>query len=271
MTENVYERIHRLLSWRRIITFNMILFLVLVVPISVRLAQEDTENRSSAAGGNPVPSVMPPVNYPIEPPKIDRVSQFFGKTGDTIIILGKDFGDYPWESKVFVGNVEAPKEAIVGWSNTILEVQIPESARTGKVWVVINGKQAQWEGSLLLTDVARSAQIGLTKISGTSAQVWLSNAQGVVKGTIEIGHVADPLTPTLVMGLITSSSTSVDAMGKKLKVEFDLGIPLTSSMTNIMRLEHAGVGAIEIVRAELYDANGALISVYADPLNVKVN
>ncbi len=58
MTENIYERIHKALSWNRIIAFNLVLFLVLIVPISVRLAQQDTENRSSAA--EEAPMVTPP-------------------------------------------------------------------------------------------------------------------------------------------------------------------------------------------------------------------
>jgi hypothetical protein len=54
MTDNIYERIHKTLTWKRIIAFNLVLFLVLIVPISVRLAQQDTENRSSAAEEAPV-------------------------------------------------------------------------------------------------------------------------------------------------------------------------------------------------------------------------
>lgn len=269
MSENVYERIHRVLSWKRIIAFNVVLFLVLVVPISVRLAQQDTENRSSAA--NPSPIVTPPPSYPTQPPKIDRVSEFFGKSGDTIVILGTNFGDYQWASKVYVGNVEAPTDSIVRWSSGILEVQIPESARTGKVWVVINGKQAQWDGSLLLTDVARSAQVGIKKETPTTATVWFGKAAGVVRGMVEIGHVAEPTTATLITGgNITSQADNSDSLGKKLKVEFSFDAPLTSSTVNALQIQHPGIGALEIVRVELYDGQNNLVSVYADPFNVKV-
>lgn len=271
MQENVYERIHKVLSWKRIIAFNTILFLVLVVPLSVRLAREDTENRSSAAN-EPVPSVVPPVAYPTGEPKIERVSEFFGKTGDTIVILGSNFGDYRWESKVYVGNVEAPEKAIVRWSNTILEVQIPEAARTGRVWVVVNGKQATWEGSLLLTDVARSAQIGLKKIGSNEAHLWLGNANGVIRGMVELGHVGEPVTASMIVGgNITSQGGSVDSLGKKLRIEFSLSSPLTSSNTEVLKIEHTGIGTLEILRAEVYDGSGQLVSVYADPFNVKVN
>jgi hypothetical protein len=132
MQDNIYERIHQALSWKRIISFNLVLFLVLIIPISVSLSQQDTELRSSAAVEEVV--VIPPPNYPPGTPKIDRVSTFFGKTGDTVVVLGTNFGDYQWGSRIFVGNVEAPKEAIARWSNTVLEVKIPDAARTGQVW-----------------------------------------------------------------------------------------------------------------------------------------
>lgn len=270
MNENVYERIHKTLTWKRIITFNVVLFLVLVVPISVRLAQQDTENRSGAAGEVPTPSVTPPPAYPAEAPKIDRVSEFFGKAGDTVVILGANFGDYQWGSKVYVGNAEAQTEAIVRWSDKILEVQIPEGARTGQVWVVVNGRQATWEGSLLLTDVARSAQVGIRK-ENSGAVIWLTNAAGVVRGMVEVAHVGEPTTISLALaGQITSQSSAVDSLGKKLKTEFTLAAPLTSSTANILLVQYPGIGTLEVIRVELYDAQGRLVSVYADPLNVKI-
>lgn len=272
MTDNIYERIHKVLSWQRIVAFNLVLFLVLVVPLSVRLAQQDTENRSSAALDNPTPSVTPPPAYPSQAPNIERVSEFFGKAGDTIIIVGTNFGEYQWESKVYVGNVETPKEGIVGWSNNILEVQIPDGARTGKVWVVVNGRQAQWEGSLLLTDVARSAQVGIRKDSNNRASLWFANAAGGERGLVEIGFVGEPTSARILGGgSITSQGVATDSLGKKLRVEFLLDSPLTSSTTNILEIDYPGIGGLEVVRVELYDNRGNLVSVYADPINVKIN
>ena len=219
MADNIYERIHKTLTWKRIIAFNLVLFLVLIVPISVRLAQQDTEYRSSAAEDEPI--IIPPPNYPAGDPKIDRVSAFFGKTGDTIVVLGTNFGDYQWESKVFVGNTEASKESIVRWSNNVLEVKIPETARTGGVWVVINNKESRWEGSLLLYDVARAAQIGFQKTTGTTGKIYTMNANGVVHGMIEISYISEPLLITPQPGItITEQVPSADSLGKKMRIKF---------------------------------------------------
>ncbi len=271
MAENIYERIHNTLSWKRIIGFNVVLFMVLIVPISVRLANEDTENRSGAAGELEVPVVTPPPNYPTAAPKIDRVSTFFGKTGDTVVLLGNNFGDYQWESHVFVGNTEANEESIVRWSNTILEVKIPDSARTGSVWVTINGQEARWAGSLLLYDVARAAQVGLQKIDNGSGEIYVTNAAGVVRGMIEFSYVSEPfvVTPDSQI-LLTSQTPSADSLGKKMTITFDTTAPLLSSRTKIGQYSYPGLGAIEIIRAELYDTSGKLVSLFADPLSIKV-
>ncbi|MEI8232633.1 MAG: IPT/TIG domain-containing protein [bacterium] len=268
MAENIYERIHNTLTWKRIVTFNLILFLVLIVPISVRLAQQTTENRSSAAEEAPI--VIPPPNYPVGTPKIDRVSTFFGKTGDTIVVLGANFGDYQWASRVYVGNVEAPKEAIVRWSNTILEVKIPDGARTGQVWIVTNNKEARWEGSLLLYDVARAAQIGLQKITSQTGNIFTINASGTVKGMIEISYVSEPVEITAVPGInITSQTPSVDSLGKKMKINFEATTSLPSTRTELASYSYPGLGALEIIRAELYDGNGKIIPLFSEPLSIK--
>lgn len=271
MSDNIYERIHRTLTWRRVIAFNALLFLVTVVPISVRLAQQDTENRSSASTVAEAPVVTPPPSYPPNPPKIDRVSEFYGKKGDTVILIGNNFGNYKWGSKVYVGDVEATDESVVRWSNNILEVQIPEGARTGRVWISVNGKQSTWDGTLLLYDVVKSAQIAITKQNNNNAVVSLTNAVGVSRGIIEIGHVSEPLELGVISGQVVSQNTSIDSLGKKTIVEFRLDSPLGSSNSNILLLTYPGVGNLEILRAELYDTGNRLVTVYADPFSVKTD
>ena len=271
MIDTIYDRIHRSLSWKRIIAFNFVLFLVLIVPISVQLAQTNTENRSNASGGPAVPSVTPPPSYPTLPPAIARVSMFYGKPGDTVVILGSNFGDYQWGSHVYVGNVEATGDAIVRWSNTILEVKIPQGARTGKVWVAVNGQQAAWDGSLLLYDVARAARVGLQRVSGTQAHVYVANASGATRGMVDIAYASGPLTFTPAPGVaISGQSSRVDNLGSSLVVNFAFPTPLTSSQTYVGDVSYPGIGNLEIIQAQLYDATSALMPLFSDPLSVKL-
>lgn len=270
MAETIYDRIHRSLTWKRVVAFNVVLFLVLIVPLSVQLAQTNTENRSSASNSNPVPSVTPPPSYPPNPPHIDRVSMFFGKPGDTVVILGSNFGDYQWGSHVYVGNVEATADSIVRWSNSVLEVKIPQGARTGKVWVVVNGQQSAWDGSLLLYDVAHAAQVGFERVSATQAHVYTVNAAGATRGMVDISYASEPITFTPAAGVtIVSQTPNVDSLGKSLAVTFTLAAPLSSAQTYLGDVGYPGIGSLEIIQARLYDSSGALMPLFSDPLSVK--
>lgn len=269
MTENIYDRINRTLSWKRVLTFNVGIFLVLIIPLSVRLAQEDTENRSGAAGEIEIPVVTPPPSYPVEPPSLSRVSMFFGKKGDTIVLIGKNFGDYQWDSQVFVGNAQAPNDAIVRWSNSIIEVKIPSAARSGRVWVSINGQEAGWEGNLLLYDESSSVKVGLTKINANEATFGVSGNTNYSSGIVELGYVSEPLNIyPLGDTVIESQNPGVDALGKKMLIRF--GRNSGSVEQGVFGISHPGIGAIELVRVELYDDQGRMIPIYADPLGMKV-
>ncbi len=271
MQESIYERIHKTLTWKRIIGFNVVLFLILIVPLSVRLAQQDTENRSGAAGELEAPPVIPPPNYPTGAPKIERVGTFFGKTGDTIVLVGANFGDYQWGSHVYVGETEAPKEAIIRWSNAIVEVKIPDTARTGRVWVVINGQQATWEGNLLLYETSSAAKIGLQKIVSGEGQIRVSNATGATRGMIELAYVSEPITVSPGPGItIIGQVGGSDSLSKKTTITFEMSSPLPSTDVELAAYSYPGIGAIEIIRAELYNASGRLLSIYADPLALKL-
>lgn len=271
MNESIYERIHKTLTWKRIIGFNVVLFLILIVPLSVRLAQEDTENRSGAAGEIEVPAVTPPPSYPTAPPTIERVNMFFGKTGDTVVVIGSNFGAYKWGSQVYVGSREASDEEIVRWSNNVLEVKIPESARTGQVWVNVNGQEARWDGSLLIYDAARSAQVGLSKVQAGEIRMNATNAQSSRRGMVELGYVSEPIVVTAGPNIkITEQTNSVDSLGKKVKIIFEVSSPLASTQTALFSVTYPGIGAVELVRAELYDQNNSLIPLYSDPLSVKI-
>lgn len=270
MIENIYDRINRTLTWKRVLTFNLGLFIVLIIPLSVQLAGNSTENRSGAALSLNEEVVEPPASYPVENPRLDRVTMFFGKKGDTIVLLGNNFGDYQWGSSVYVGNALANKDNVVRWSNSVIEVKIPESAVTGQVWVVVNGKRAGWDGSLILSDTAQAARVGLTKLSSNSAGFDLSLAPSVVRGMLELGYVSEPI--EIVPGSnteILSTSTTADALGKKIQVQFSVN-GASPAEARILTINHPGIGAIELVRVELYDSSNRLLPVYADPLMMKV-
>ncbi len=270
MTESIYERINKVLTWKRILAFNFVLVLVLIVPLSVRLTQIDTENRSNAAG-ELTASPTPIPNYPKVAPVIERVSTFYGKPGDSLVILGSNFGDYQWASKVMVGNVEAQKNDVVSWKNGVIEVKIPEGARTGNVSVVVNSQTANWDGKLLLYDVSKTIKVGMSKSSATAAALWVEKADNIARGMVELAYVTEPLTITQTDATtITPAPPTVDLLSKKMKVDFVVNQTLPRAQTQLMTIEHPQVGSIEITRVELYDRNGSLVEAYSDPLSQKI-
>ncbi len=269
MPENIYERINRTLSWKRVLTFNVGLFLVLIIPLSVRLAQEDTENRSGAAGEVEVPVVTPPPAYPSDAPRLDRVSMFYGKKGDTIVLIGNNFGDYQWGSQLYVGNTQTPSDAVVRWSDKIIEVKIPEAARSGRVWINVNGREATWDGNLLLYDEGASTQVELSKLSGSQGEFIIKSEAGYSGGMVELGYVSEPVTIIPGAGVTIESQTeSADALGKKLQIRFGVSQPLPRQA--VFTIDHPGLGAIDLVRVEVYGAGGSILPLFADPLGVKI-
>lgn len=267
--ESFYTKLHDVLTWKRVVAFNVLLLLVFVVPMSVRLAQRNTETRSSAAVETS-PSPEPPVNYPAGDPGIERVLMFYGKPGDTVALLGENFGDYQWESEVYLGNAKVKEEDIVRWSNEIIEAEIPNQARTGQVWVEVNNKRASWSGSLFLYNVNRSTKVGLEKAEETG-YFWAGKAGEIAKGTVELGWNAGNLSVSGQNSVnIENQSTSADDFGNKMVISFRIENDLSRARTRLIELNKQ-VGQIELLQVEMYDAQGGLISVYAEPQGSKIS
>lgn len=272
MQEDIYTRIHRVLSWKRIMAMNLVLFLVLAVPISVRLAQESQENRSSAAEDDTIiTQPTPPPNYPTQPPVIERVQMFYGKAGDTVVVMGKNFGAYPWESSVYVGNAPAGKPDIVRWSDSIIEVNIPQAARTGKVWVTINGSRATWEGSLLMYDLRFAIKTGLAKAGASQINLWVDKGDQIGSGLVELSYTGSPPTVVPLTTIeITESTAQSDSFGQKFLIRFRVNSTLSRTKTDVMQLQLSRPSRVEILRAEFLGGGENLLETYSDPLSVTV-
>lgn len=267
-SESIYMRIHRLLTWKRIVAFNILLVLVLVVPFSLRLAQEDTENRSEASDEE-VEIQEPPANYPDQPPAIERVKTFYGKTGDSIVILGSNFGDYQWASSLNIGSSIVQKEDVIAWSNSVIEAQIPESARSGQVRVTVSGVSSQWEGVLYVYNEENAVEVGLRVAGEDRGSVYLGKSASVARGVIEIAYTNDPISISALPKVeITNLSNSVDSLGRKVVVEFRVIQPLGRANEDILIVDYSGIGKLEISRVELYTAASQLIDAYSLPLSV---
>ncbi len=271
MDNNIYAKINRILTWKRVVSFNLLLLVALVIPLSVKLTQENADNRSNAAN-NVIPSATPIPNYPKQAPQIERVTLFYGKPGDTVVLLGKNFGAFPWDkSQVFVGNKKIKKEGIVRWKDKVVEVEIPEGAVTGKVWIRINGKTSVWPGTLLIYNPTTSGKIGLDK-QNNQAVLWLNNERHLIKHlNIKLsftgGQVGVQAYPNVE---IKKQIQEIDDFGTKLSLDLDITGPMLGSKKPLLRLSKAN-GQIEILEAKPTTAQNKIVPIWADPLALKVN
>ncbi|MEK7495322.1 MAG: IPT/TIG domain-containing protein [Patescibacteria group bacterium] len=279
MQEQTYQKINQALTWKRIIQFNALVLFGAVTLLSSSFVQNNSLKRNSKAADiviSPtktiVSSLTIPIIYPTEPPQIDRVSLFFGKPGDTVVISGNNFGDEQGVSKVYVGNTDASTDSVVRWTNSILEVKIPSQAQTGKVWVIINDKQATWDGDLLISSGVNTAQIGFESTTPKKTRLLVYSAADLKKGVVELSYTGQSPVFVAAPGVnIDSQTTSTDQLGNKLKILFNFKDAHSEQKILLGTVENSGGGALEIIKAELYNSASSIIPLFADPLQIKSN
>ena len=279
MQEQTYQKINKTLTWKRIIQFNVLVLFGAVTLLSSSFVQNNSLKRNSKAADiiiSPTKTIAStltiPIVYPTDPPQIDRVSLFFGKPGDTVVIAGNNFGDEQGASKIYVGNTDASTDSVVRWTNSILEVKIPSQAQTGKVWVIINDKQATWDGYLLISSGVNTAQIGFESITSKEARLFVFSAADLKKGVVELSYAGQP--PILVTSPgvnIYLQTISTDQLGNKSKISFNFKDVHSEQKILLGTVKNSDGGALEIIRAELYNSSGSIIPLFADPLQIKSN
>ena len=75
-------------------------------------------------------------------PEIVSLSPMEGKTGDTVTILGLNFGDGQGLSRVEFGGISATEGDIVSWSHSKIEVNVPIMGRSGPARVVVGNRSS---------------------------------------------------------------------------------------------------------------------------------
>ncbi len=125
--------------------FSLVIGFIFLIPLSILLVQQQTKLPSSAAP-NPTP-IRPIKTYgpiPSQPPQIDKLIPFVGKSGDVILIQGKNLGNNPKESRIIFPGVAASPTDILRWKDKEIAVRIPAAARSGLVRVIIGPWQVSW-------------------------------------------------------------------------------------------------------------------------------
>lgn len=138
------------LSFKKVIFFSFVFSLVLSVPLISFLIKNETTIFSSASNRPEQKQILDEslVPYPKEPPVISQIEKFYGKSGDSIVILGKNFADAQKESFVYIGNFAIPKENTLYWSDSEVEVILPSLSGIYNVKISVNNKSSVWDYKL---------------------------------------------------------------------------------------------------------------------------
>ena len=91
-------------------------------------------------GGKRSNAVLLTIADPADVPVITTLSQGTIQPGLMLNIFGEKFGDTQGNSYVLFGSIKATNYA--SWENTRITVEVPMNAKTGDVWVVVNGLES---------------------------------------------------------------------------------------------------------------------------------
>jgi hypothetical protein len=70
-------------------------------------------------------------------PEIVSMEPQAGKVGETVTILGLNFGDQKGTSLIEFGGAPIAAEDVINWSDTNIEIKVPEMAKSGAVRVIV--------------------------------------------------------------------------------------------------------------------------------------
>ncbi len=138
------------LSFKKIMLVSLILSLIMAVPLVSFLINRETNLFSSASDHGDAVKIVDEslVPYPKEPPVIKHIEKFYGKSGDSIVLLGSNFAAAQKESTILLNNTVLNKNSIAYWSDTEVEVVLPSTQGLFNVSINVNGRSAQWWGKI---------------------------------------------------------------------------------------------------------------------------
>ena len=142
------------LSLKRAVLVLFVFSLFLSVPLIYLLSQREKSNFSEAGNNEKVGSTVDEslIPYPEDPPKVVQVTRFYGKPGDSILILGENFGQVRKESQVLFNNKPIFEDDIKYWSDNEIEVALPSQKGVYSIGVSINNKKSFWFGKVYVYD-----------------------------------------------------------------------------------------------------------------------
>lgn len=257
------------LSWKKVIGLSAFLLIVIMVPISIQVANKQTRTKSEAALIHPSPeAITTKFETPQGPPKIYLVDHFFGKAGDSVLIHGENLGGLHQQSSVVLAGQKISEDNLVSWTGKYIEFKVPQGAKSGTVEINILGRKTSWPGMFFVVDNTVQTEINLNKseggpneaiLTGTNLEggkellVWLLivNAEGELKLTAEPGVSLTQTSFNLPLGKI-----------------YELRLGLDKNLVQLLKVRKNDNQVVGIARAELSTSDDQLIPLKVNPLYV---
>ena len=131
------------LSYGKILSIGFIIAISFSIPISILLVQQQTKLSSSAHIDKPTEIPMVKTNYgnpPVATIEVTRVYPFLGKSGDELVILGKNFGSNPKDKQLVIGHTQLNEDNISVWQDNMITATLPDEIQSG----IVNIKSGQF-------------------------------------------------------------------------------------------------------------------------------
>lgn len=264
------------LSWKKISGVAALLFLVAIIPLSLKMVNDRTRTRSEAALIHPSPqAITTKFETPAGPPKIYLVDHFFGKPGDAVLIHGENLGGLHKQSSVSLSGTKIPEENLVTWTGSYIEFKVPENAKSGQVEINILGQKTSWPGMFFVTNEQTQTEVNLIKNANNpdlaylnisnpqkadELLVWLLIVNG--DGNININGLNEMTTEQKVYSF---------PIGKVYEIKMNLGGKVKNTGfnqdINLLAITKNDKQVVGIARAEL-STGGSLIPLKVNPLYV---
>jgi hypothetical protein len=122
------------LSYGKILSVGFVMAIAISLPISILLVQQQTKLSSSAHIDRPTVTSIAntvygsPAAAAIE---VNRVYPFLGKSGDEVVILGKNFGTNPQDKQFVIGLTNINQENINVWQDNMITLTLPGEIQSG--------------------------------------------------------------------------------------------------------------------------------------------
>jgi hypothetical protein len=139
------------MSYKYLFGVAAVFAMVLMIPITVYLNQQETKIEGQAFFKKPTTSTPTPYQYGSNPKgttTITLVWPFVGKAGDSVLVYGDNFGNNPQNRSIYLDSQQISEADISNWTNEIVEFRIPNEITEGvfeTIKISVASQELAWD------------------------------------------------------------------------------------------------------------------------------